>query len=142
MGKSFDSLCIVLSFGRTLSVRLGIIGTTVVIVPFFTLLLFKVLTLLMSIFNTAVGISVVDGIAQISVIPVSSLAVFLRWSETTSRDSVRTLPVVMLMTPCFIVTVECQVSHDCCIQHHLEARHMCVDFSIWPLWPGGWVWHP
>jgi hypothetical protein len=45
-------------------------------------LLFKALNLLAPIFNLSVCISAVDDIAQISVIPVSSSAVFLRWSET------------------------------------------------------------
>jgi hypothetical protein len=40
-----------------LSVRLVIIGTIVVIVPFFMLLLFKVLVLLMPVFNPSVCIS-------------------------------------------------------------------------------------
>jgi hypothetical protein len=60
-----------------LSMRLVIIGTTVIIVPFFTLLLFEVLTLLTPVFNPATCISVVDDITQISVIPVSFLATFL-----------------------------------------------------------------
>jgi hypothetical protein len=57
MGKSLDSSCIMPSFGRTLSVRLVIIGTIVVIVPFFTPLLFKALVLLMSVFDAAMCIS-------------------------------------------------------------------------------------
>jgi hypothetical protein len=60
-------------------------GTVVVIVPFFTLLLFEALTLLMPVFDPTVCISAVDGITQISVIPVSSLATFLLWSETAYR---------------------------------------------------------
>jgi hypothetical protein len=63
MGNSFDSPCIAPSFGRTLSVRFIIIGTIVVIVPFFTLLLLKVLTLLAPVFNPAVCISTVDDFA-------------------------------------------------------------------------------
>jgi hypothetical protein len=54
-------------FGRTLSVRLVVIGTIIVIVPFFMLLLSKALA----------GISAVDDIVQILVIPVSSSTVFL-----------------------------------------------------------------
>jgi hypothetical protein len=78
MGKSLDSSCIAPPpLRRTLSVRLLIIGTRVLIVPFFMLLLFKALALLALVFNLAVCISVVDGIVQISVIPVSSSAVFL-----------------------------------------------------------------
>jgi hypothetical protein len=88
-----------------LSVRLVIIRTVVIIVPFFTLLLFQVLTLLTSVFNLAACISAIDDVTQISIVLVSSSAAFLRWSETTSRVPVLTLLVVKLMTPCFIITV-------------------------------------
>jgi hypothetical protein len=65
-------------------VRSIVIGTIVVIVPFFMLLLFKALALLAPVFNMAVCISAVDDVTQILVIPVSSSAAFLRWSETAS----------------------------------------------------------
>jgi hypothetical protein len=111
-------------------VRLIKIGTIVVIFPFSTLLLLKVLTLQVPVFNPVVCISTADDVVQISVILVSSLAMFLRWSETTSRVLVGTLPVVMLVTPCFIVMVECQVIHGSYVQHRLEALYVCVDFFI------------
>jgi hypothetical protein len=79
MGKSLDSTCIAPPFGRMLSVRLIIIGTIVVIVPFFTLLLFEELTLQMPVFDLDVSISIADDITQISVILVSSSTAFLRW---------------------------------------------------------------
>jgi hypothetical protein len=63
-------------------VRLVIIGTVVVIIPFFTLLLFKALMLLAPVFNLVVCISTVNDVVQILVILVSSLSMFLRWSET------------------------------------------------------------
>jgi hypothetical protein len=110
--------------------RLVIIGTIVVIVPFFTLLLFKALALLTLVFNPSMCISAADDVMQISVILVSSSAVFLWWSETACRVPMRTLPVVMLMTPCFIITVEHWVNHYCCIQHHVEVLHVCVNFFI------------
>jgi hypothetical protein len=98
-----------------LSVRLVIIGIVVIIVPFFMLLLFKELALLMPVFNPAVCISVADDITQISVILVSSSSAFLRWSETACRVPMLTLLVDRLMTPCFVITVECEVHHDHCI---------------------------
>jgi hypothetical protein len=58
-------------------VRLVVIGTIVVIIPFFTLLLFKVLELLTLVFNQSTCISAVDDDTQISIIPVSSSAMFL-----------------------------------------------------------------
>jgi hypothetical protein len=117
-------------------VRLVIIGTVVVIVPFFTLLLFKALTLLMPVFNPVACISVVDDVAKILTIPVSSSIAFLRWTETACRVPVTTLPVVTLMTSCFVITVESQVNHGCCIQHHLEVLHVCINFFV-VLWQVG-----
>jgi hypothetical protein len=35
-----------------------------------------------------------------------------------------------LMTPCFIITVECWVNHGCCVQHHLESLHVCINFFV------------
>jgi hypothetical protein len=107
MGKKFDSSYIAPSFKRMLSVRLITIGTVVVIVPFFMLLLFKVLALLAPVFYPATCISAVDDIVQILVISVLPSATFLRWSETASRVPMGTLLVVMLMTPCFILMFEC-----------------------------------
>jgi hypothetical protein len=115
MGKGLDSSYIAPSFMRALSMRFDIIGTIIVIVPLFTSLLFKALMLLTPVFYPATCIFAVDDIMQVSVIPVSPLATFLRWSETASRVPVRTLLVVKLMTPCFIISVECRVNHGCCI---------------------------
>jgi hypothetical protein len=111
-------------------VRLVIIGTIVVIVPFFTLHLFKALALRTPIFYPALCISTADDVAQIFIIPVSSLAVFLWWSETACRVSLRTLSVVKLMTPCFIIMVEYLVNYGFCVKHRLEALHVCIDFFI------------
>jgi hypothetical protein len=58
-------------------VRLIIIGIVIVIVPFFTLLLFKALVLLVSVFNLVACISVTDDITQVLIISVSSSAAFL-----------------------------------------------------------------
>jgi hypothetical protein len=91
MGKSLDSSCIAFSFRTTLSVRLVIIGTIVVIVPFFMLLLFKALALLTSVFNSASCTSDADDVVQISIILVSSSVMFLRWSEITCDDATRKL---------------------------------------------------
>jgi hypothetical protein len=111
-------------------VRSVVIGIIVVIVPFFTLLLFEALALLIPVFDPAACISIVGGITQISIIPVSSLAVFLRWSETACRVPKLTLPVVKLTTPCFVIMVDCRVNHGCCIQHRLESLHVCINFFI------------
>jgi hypothetical protein len=117
-------------------VWLVVIGTIVVVVPFFTLLLFKALMLLTPVFDPITCISTADDIMQILIILVSSSTTFLRWSETACRVPVRTLPVVKLMTPCFIITVECHVNHGCCVQHHLVVLHVCINFFI-VLWHVG-----
>jgi hypothetical protein len=106
--------------------RLVIIGTKIVIVPLFTSLLFKVLTLLTSVFDPAVFIFAMVDVTQVSIFPAlcSSSGVRLL------RVLVWTLLVVKLMTPCFIITVEGQINHDCCIQHRLEALHVCIKFFI------------
>jgi hypothetical protein len=82
VGKSLDSSCIVPSFGRMLSVGLVILGTILVIVHFFMLLLFEVLALQTPIFYPAMCISATYDVTQILSILVSSSPVFLRWSET------------------------------------------------------------
>jgi hypothetical protein len=64
-------------FGRTLLVRLVIIGTIEVVVPFLMLLLFKVVVLLAPVFNSVACISVVEVVVEISVILVSSSSAFL-----------------------------------------------------------------
>jgi hypothetical protein len=53
MGKGFDSSCIMPSFGGTLSMRLVMIGTIVIIAPLLTSLLFKALVLLTQVFVLA-----------------------------------------------------------------------------------------
>jgi hypothetical protein len=118
------------SLERALSVRLVVIGTIIIIVPLFMLLLFKALTLLTPIFDPATCIFAMDNVMQVSVIPVSPSAMFLWYSETSSRVPAQTLPVVKLMTPCFIITMECRVNHGCCIQHRLEALYMCINFFV------------
>jgi hypothetical protein len=111
-------------------VRLVIIGTIVVIVPFFMPLLFETLTLLTLVFDPTSCISAADDVAQILVIPVSPSGMFLWWSETACQVPMWTLPVVMIMTLCLIIMVECRVHHGCCIQHRLVSLHMGSNFLI------------
>jgi hypothetical protein len=92
-------------------VRLVVEGTIIVIVPLITSFLLNTLTLL----TPVVCISVVDDVAQISVIPILLSAVFLRWSETAGRVPTQTLSVVQLMIPYFAVTIEGRVNHGSCV---------------------------
>jgi hypothetical protein len=96
-------------------VRLVVEGTIIVIVPLITSFLLNTLTLLTPVVNPVVCISVVDDVAQISVIPILLSAVFLRWSETAGRVPTQTLSVVQLMTPYFAITIEGRVNHGSCV---------------------------
>jgi hypothetical protein len=96
-----------------------VMGPIVIIVPFFMLLLFKMLMLQTLVFYPATCISAGEDVMQISVIPILPSVVFLRWSETACRVPVQTLSVVMIMTPCLIITVERRVHHGCCVEHRL-----------------------
>jgi hypothetical protein len=111
-------------------VRLVIIGTILVIVLIYTLLLFNALMLLMPVFDPVSCIIATDEIVKILVIPVSSSAAFLRWSETDCQVPVRTPPVVKLVAPCFGITVEFRVNHGCCVQHRLEVLHVCINLFV------------
>jgi hypothetical protein len=104
--------------------------TLIVIVPLFMSLLFKALALLMPDFDLATCVFAMDDIIQVSIILVPPLATFLLWSETTSRVPVWTLPMFKVMTLCFVMTVECRVNHGCCVQHRLEALHVCINFFV------------
>jgi hypothetical protein len=114
-GKGFDSSWVAPSFKGVLSVRLVIEGTIIVIVPLITSLLLDALMLLAPVVNLVMWISLVDDVAQVSVIPIMPLAAILQRSETTGRVPTQTLLVVKLMTPYFTVTVEDRVNHSCCV---------------------------
>jgi hypothetical protein len=115
MEKGFDSSWVAPSFKGVLSVRLVIEGTIIVIVPLITSLLLDALMLLTPVVNLVMWISLVDDVAQVSVIPIMPLAAILQQSETTGRVPTQTLLVVKLMTPYFAVTVEDRVNHSCCV---------------------------
>jgi hypothetical protein len=111
-------------------VRLVIVGTIIIIVPFITSLRLHALSLLASVFYLAMCISSVDDVAQVAVAPIMLLAALLWWSDATGQVPMRTLPVVKLMTPNYVFVVVDQVHLGCCVQHRLEALDMCVDFII------------
>jgi hypothetical protein len=93
-------------------VRLVIEGTTIVIVPLITSFLLNTLTLLAPDVNWVTCIFVVDDVAQISVILIPPLAMFLWWSETAGQVPARTLSLVKLVTPYSAFTIEDWVNHD------------------------------
>jgi hypothetical protein len=64
------------------SLRLIVEGTIIIIVPLIASFLFHAVSLLALVFYLAACISITDDITQVLVIPVSSSAAFLRWSET------------------------------------------------------------
>jgi hypothetical protein len=100
------------SFRGALSVRLVIEGTTIVIVPLITSFLLNTLTLLAPDVNWVTCIFVVDDVAQISVILIPPLAMFLWWSETAGQVPAWTLSLVKLVTPYSAFTIEDWVNHD------------------------------
>jgi hypothetical protein len=77
MGKSFDSSFIASIFGGTLSVRLVIEGTIIIIVPFVASFLFDVTSLLAPFFNSDVCISAVNNVTQVPIVPISPLTALL-----------------------------------------------------------------
>jgi hypothetical protein len=113
-----------------LSIRLVVEGIIIVIVPLITSFLLNALMLLAPVVNPVISISAADDIAQVSIIPIPPSAMLLRWSETAGRVPAWTLSVVKLMTLYFAITVEDRVNHGCCVQHHLEALYMHIDFFI------------
>jgi hypothetical protein len=69
------------SFRGVVPVRLVIVGTVIIIVPLIALFLFHVLLLSVPIFDPIACISVVDDIAQVTVVPTMPSAVYLWWSD-------------------------------------------------------------
>jgi hypothetical protein len=115
VGKGFDSSWVASSFRGTISVRLVIEGTIVVIVPLITLLLLNALTPLAPVVNHAMCISTADDVTQVSVILITPSAMLLPWSEATGQVPTWALSVVKLLAPYFTVMVENRVNHNCCI---------------------------
>jgi hypothetical protein len=62
-------------------VRLIVVRTIVVIVPFIASLMFNAVSLLVQVFNMVARISVVDKVTQVPVVPISFLATLLRRSD-------------------------------------------------------------
>jgi hypothetical protein len=62
-------------------VRLIVVRTIVVIVPFIASLMFNAVSLLVHVFNMVARISVVDKVTQVPVVPISFLATLLRGSD-------------------------------------------------------------
>jgi hypothetical protein len=117
MGKGFDPSFLTPSFRGALSVRLVIEGAIIIIVHLIVSFLFNTVSFLVATFDPDAGISVPDDVAQVTVIPVLPSAVFLQWSQTTSRVPSQTLSVVKIMTSHIATTLGNRVHHDCCVQH-------------------------
>jgi hypothetical protein len=62
-------------------VRLIVVRTIVVIVPFIASLMFNAVSLLVQVFNMVARISVVDKVTQVPVVPISFLATLLQGSD-------------------------------------------------------------
>jgi hypothetical protein len=86
------------SFRGTLSVRLILEGTIIIVAPLVIPLLLDALWILALVFDLATCIFAADDIVQVSIIAIMSLVTLVRWSEATSRVPARTQPVVKLLT--------------------------------------------
>jgi hypothetical protein len=118
------------SFRGALPVRMVIIGTIMIIVPLDTLFLFHALFLSVPVFDPTACISAMDGVVQLMVVPTTPSDVLLQWSDDVGWVPVGTMPVVKLVTAVSILIVVDQIYHNCCLQHHMQALDMHVDFFI------------
>jgi hypothetical protein len=69
------------SFRGALLVRFVIVGAIIIIIPLVALFLFHALSLSTPIFNLTTCISVVDDIAEVTVVPTTPSAAPLQWSD-------------------------------------------------------------
>jgi hypothetical protein len=93
------------SFGRILLVRLIVVGDIIVIVPFVVLLLLSALSISASAFNLVACISIADDVMQVTIMFVMPSGALLWWSDVAGRVPVRTLSVVILVTPIPVLLV-------------------------------------
>jgi hypothetical protein len=93
------------SFWRTLPVRLVIVAAIIVIVPFIALLLLITLPISAPVFNPTACISTVDDVAQVAVVFAMPSTALLWWSDAAGRVPMGTIPVVIFVTPVFILLV-------------------------------------
>jgi hypothetical protein len=118
------------SFWRTLPVRLVIVRVVIVIVPFIALFLLVALPLSVPVLNPVACISTADDIMQVAVVSATPSTTLLWWSDAASRVPTGTMPVVIFMTPVFILLVVEWIRYGCCVQHRLEELYMHVYFII------------
>jgi hypothetical protein len=113
-----------------LPVRLVVVRTIIIIVPFIALFLLFMLPISALVFDSATSISDVDGITQVMVISIASSATFHPWSDAAGQVPMRTLLVVIIMTPIFVLVVIDWIRYRCCVQHRLEAVDVRIDFLV------------
>jgi hypothetical protein len=124
MGERFDPIIIVSSFRGMVSVRLIVEGTIIVITHFIAAFMLNVVSLLASVFNPLMCIFVMDNVAQIHVV---SLSTALLWgSVTAGRVPAWALAVVRILTPSSNSMLNGWVNHSSCIQHCLEVFDLCI----------------
>jgi hypothetical protein len=130
MREGFDSSFIAPPFRGTLSVRLVVEGTIIIIVPLVVSFPFDAVSFLEPNFDLSACISIVDDVVQVSIIPVSSVTTFLRWSETAGQVPTWTLTLVRVLTSYFVAPLKNLVHFGSCIQHCLDALNLRVDFFV------------
>jgi RsiW-degrading membrane proteinase PrsW (M82 family) len=82
------------------------------------------------VFNSATCISVMDDVTQVAVVSFASSAMLLRWSNAAGRVPMRTITVVIIVTPVFVLLVIDSICYYCRIQHHLESLDVRVDLFV------------
>jgi hypothetical protein len=110
--------------------RLVVVRTIIIIVPFIALFLLFTLPISASVFNSTMCISTVDDVVQVIVVSIVSSAALLWWSDAAGQVPTRTLPVVIIMTPISILMVIDWICYYCRVQHRLESLDVHIDLFV------------
>jgi hypothetical protein len=111
-------------------VRLVVVRTTIIIVPFLTLFLLLTLSISSLAFDSAVCITGVDDVVYITGVSVVSSDTLPMCSDAAGRVPTKTLPVVTVMTPVTALLVVDRILYHRHVQHCLEPLNMRIDLFI------------
>jgi hypothetical protein len=108
-------------------VRVIVVRTIIIIVPFVTSFTFDVISFLAPVFNSVEHISATDNITQVPVVLVLFSTVLLQGSDVAGRVSAWALAVVRILTLTPVSMCKGRVNHGRCVQHCLEALDLRID---------------
>jgi hypothetical protein len=128
--ESFDPALIASSFQGTVSVRLIIEETIIVIVPFTVSFALDAVSLLAPVFNLVVCIFVTNNVAQVPVVPILFFVMLLWRSDAAGRVPTWALAVVRVLTPPLVSMFKGRVNQGGCIQHCFEVFDLCIDLLV------------